>query len=85
MTYLAGFVAAVPTERKQDYLHHAQQAATVLKEAGVERLVENWATTSPMASSPIFAAQCRRNLMKPSCSAGSNLPIAQRATPPPRR
>ena len=47
MTYLAGFVAAVPTERKQDYLHHAQQAATVLKEAGVERLVENWGDDIP--------------------------------------
>ena len=42
MTYIDAFVAAVPTKNKQAYIEHAKVAATVFKEHGVLRFVENW-------------------------------------------
>ena len=47
MTYVEGFVAAVPTENKETYRKHAAEAAPLFKEFGVRRFVENWGDDVP--------------------------------------
>lgn len=47
MTYIDGFVTAVPTANKQAYVEHAQKAAALLKEFGVARFVETWGDDVP--------------------------------------
>lgn len=47
MTYVDGFVCAVPTENKEAYLKHAADAAPLFKEFGVARMVENWGDDVP--------------------------------------
>ena len=42
MTYLDGFVAAVPTANQDAYLDHAQHAASLFREFGATRCVECW-------------------------------------------
>ncbi len=42
MTYFEGFVTAVPTAKKDDYIRHAKEGLAILKEHGVRRTVENW-------------------------------------------
>jgi uncharacterized protein YbaA (DUF1428 family) len=43
MTYVEGFVAAVPTANKDAYRKHATEAAPIFRELGVLRHVEAWA------------------------------------------
>ncbi len=47
MTYVSGFVAAVPTANKEKFLEHAKIAAEVLKEAGALQVVESWGVDVP--------------------------------------
>jgi uncharacterized protein YbaA (DUF1428 family) len=47
MTYIEGFVAAVPTANKEKYRKHAADALPMLKEFGVARMVETWADDVP--------------------------------------
>jgi uncharacterized protein YbaA (DUF1428 family) len=47
MTYVDGFVAAVPTENKEAYRKHAADALPLFKEFGVRRMVENWGDDVP--------------------------------------
>ena len=47
MTYIMGFVAAVPTARKDAYLQHAAKAMPLLKEHGATRHVEAWGDDLP--------------------------------------
>jgi uncharacterized protein YbaA (DUF1428 family) len=47
MTYIEGFVCAVPTEKKEQYRKHAAGAAPMLAECGVRRMVENWGDDVP--------------------------------------
>lgn len=47
MTYIEGFVAAVPAENKEAYIRHAADAASLFKEFGVTRMVENWGDDVP--------------------------------------
>jgi uncharacterized protein YbaA (DUF1428 family) len=47
MTYLEGFVAAVPAANKEAYRKHAAEAAPLFKEFGATRLVENWGDDVP--------------------------------------
>ena len=42
MTYVAGFVAAVPAANKEAYRKHAADAASLFKEFGATRMVEAW-------------------------------------------
>jgi uncharacterized protein YbaA (DUF1428 family) len=42
MTYVDGFVAAVPTANRDAYRRHAQVAASVFKEHGALSVVECW-------------------------------------------
>jgi uncharacterized protein YbaA (DUF1428 family) len=47
MTYIEGFVAAVPTGNKEEYRRHAADALPIFKEFGVARMVENWGDDVP--------------------------------------
>ena len=42
MTYIDGFVAAVPTANREAYRKHAAMAAPVFKEHGALKMVECW-------------------------------------------
>lgn len=47
MTYVQGFVIAVPTARKQEFIDHAAKADAAFVEHGAIRVVECWADDVP--------------------------------------
>ena len=47
MSYVEGFVVAVPTDRKDEYLRHAAAAEPIFREFGVTRMVEAWGDDLP--------------------------------------
>lgn len=47
MTYVDGFVAAVPTQNKDKFRKHAEDAAVVFKENGALNVVECWGDDVP--------------------------------------
>ncbi len=63
MSYIDGFLAAVPTANKAEYIRHAKAAAQVFKEYGALALVENWGDEVPEGkrTSMPLAVQCKDN------------------------
>ena len=47
MSYVEGFVVAVPTDKKDEYLRHAAEAVPIFKDFGVTRHVEAWGDDVP--------------------------------------
>ena len=47
MTFVEGFVVAVPTANRQAYRDHASEALPLLKDLGVARMVETWGDDVP--------------------------------------
>ncbi len=47
MSYVDGFVIAVPASNKQEYIAHARKAAMLFKELGATRVVECWGDDVP--------------------------------------
>ncbi|HTV70598.1 MAG TPA: DUF1428 domain-containing protein [Rhizobiaceae bacterium] len=47
MSYIEGFVAAVPKANKAAYVKHATEAASYFKKLGATRLVECWGDDVP--------------------------------------
>jgi len=47
MSYVDGFVAAVPTANKEAYRRHAEDAASVFREHGALSIVECWGDDVP--------------------------------------
>jgi uncharacterized protein YbaA (DUF1428 family) len=47
MAYVDGFVIAVPTARKQQFIDHAGKADSVFKELGATRVLECWGDDVP--------------------------------------
>lgn len=47
MSYIDGFVAAVPTANRQKFLDHASVADALFLEFGATRVVESWADDVP--------------------------------------
>ena len=47
MTYIDGFVAAVPQQNRQAYLDHARAALSLFQRYGATRMVENWGDDVP--------------------------------------
>jgi uncharacterized protein YbaA (DUF1428 family) len=47
MSYIDGFVVAVPVANKAKYLEHARKALPLFKEFGATRLVEGWGDDVP--------------------------------------
>ena len=47
MSYIQGFVLAVPAANKQAYIDHASRALPFFHEHGATRMVENWGDDVP--------------------------------------
>jgi len=47
MTYVDGYVIAVPRENKSEYLKLAEESAVVFKDHGALSVVENWSDDVP--------------------------------------
>ena len=47
MTYIDGFVAAVPLANKEAYLEHARLTSPVFKKYGALRVMDNWGVDVP--------------------------------------
>ena len=47
MAYIDGFVIAVPTAKKQDFIDHAQQMDRLFIEFGATRIIESWGDDVP--------------------------------------
>lgn len=54
MDYIDGFVAAVPTANREQYLQHASTMAKLLKENGAIRVVECWGDDVPTGKQTSF-------------------------------
>lgn len=54
MTYVEGFVTAVPRANKEAYRKHAEEAYTMLKQYGVSRMVECWGDDVPIGQHTDF-------------------------------
>lgn len=63
MTYVDGFVAAVPTANKASYIEHAKKAGVVFKRYGALKLVETWGDDVPDGEVTSFpmAVKCQAN------------------------
>ncbi len=61
MTYVDGFVAAVPSAKRADFLEHAKEAAVVLKAHGALKVVECWGDDVPKGEITSFpmAVKCK--------------------------
>ncbi len=61
MEYIDGFVAPVPSDKKDDYIKFAQLAATVFKEHGALRIVECWGDDVPQGEVTSFPLSVQLN------------------------
>ncbi|AQZ94009.1 DUF1428 domain-containing protein [Halopseudomonas phragmitis] len=61
MSYVDGFVLAVPTANKQRYIEHAREAGAVFKEYGALKMVECWGDDVPQGEITSFpmAVKCQ--------------------------
>ncbi|MEJ7929769.1 DUF1428 domain-containing protein [Ramlibacter sp. AN1015] len=60
MNYVDGFVIAVPTARKEEYLQHAAVAAQVFRELGALEVVECWGDDVPEGKVTSFPMAVQR-------------------------
>jgi len=60
MSYVDGFAAAVPTDRKADYLDFVTRAAAVFKEHGALEIVECWGDDVPEGELTSFPIAVKR-------------------------
>ncbi|MDX1756104.1 MAG: DUF1428 domain-containing protein [Marinobacter sp.] len=63
MSYIDGFVAAVPTANKDAYIKHAAEAARVFRDHGALQVVEAWGDDVPEGKVTSFpmAVKCQDN------------------------
>ena len=60
MSYVDGFVAAVPTSNREAFRKHAQDAAAVFKEHGALKVVESWGDDVPEGEVTSFPMAVKR-------------------------
>jgi uncharacterized protein YbaA (DUF1428 family) len=60
MSYVDGFVCAVPTSNREAYLKHARDAAVVFKEFGATNVVECWGDDVPEGEVTSFTIATKR-------------------------
>ncbi len=63
MTYVDGYVVAVPNANKEAYIEFAQRSARIFKEHGALAVVEAWGDDVPQGELTSFprAVQCQEN------------------------
>lgn len=61
MTYIDGFVAAVPTANKDKYIAHSKLSIAVFKDHGALKVIEAWGDNVPDGEVTSFpmAVQCK--------------------------
>lgn len=61
MSYVDGFVCAVPSDKREVYRRHAEQAAQLLKKLGARQVVETWGDDVPHGELTSFpmAVKCQ--------------------------
>jgi uncharacterized protein YbaA (DUF1428 family) len=60
MTYVDGFVAAVPTANREQYRKHAQETAQIFKKHGALKVVECWGDDVPEGQVTSFPMAVKR-------------------------
>jgi uncharacterized protein YbaA (DUF1428 family) len=60
MTYVDGFVCAVPTANRDKFRQHADEAAKIFKEHGALKVVENWGDDVPDGKLTSFPMAVKR-------------------------
>ena len=80
MTYIDGFVAAVPAANKQAYIEHARQAADLFRQWGATRVVESWADDVPAGKLTDFQRAVQAKPDEVIVFPGSNIPTRPRVT-----
>lgn len=60
MNYVDGFVAAVPTAKRDDYLAHCQAAGAVFREHGALSVVDCWGEDVPEGKLTSFPMAVKR-------------------------
>ena len=60
MSYVDGFVCAVPSANREAYLKHAQDAAAIFKEFGALSVVECWGDDVPEGKLTSFPLAVKR-------------------------
>ena len=60
MSYIDGFVAAVPTANRDAYKRHAERAAVIFKEYGALKVVECWGDDVPDGKLTSFPIAVRK-------------------------
>ncbi|MFO1143837.1 MAG: DUF1428 domain-containing protein [Amaricoccus sp.] len=60
MSYVDGFVAAVPTANREAYRKHAAEAQVLFKEYGARRMVECWGDDVPEGKVTSFSMAVQR-------------------------
>ena len=60
MSYIDGFVAAVPTANRDAYRKHAAEAQALFKEYGASRIVECWGDDVPEGKVTSFSMAVQR-------------------------
>jgi uncharacterized protein YbaA (DUF1428 family) len=60
MSYIDGFVAAVPTANREKYRKHAEASAAVFKEHGALQVVECWGDDVPEGKVTSFPMAVKR-------------------------
>lgn len=63
MSYVDGFVAAVPTANKAGYIEYAKMMGQICKEYGVLQVIDNWGDDVPDGEVTSFpmAVKCEEN------------------------
>jgi uncharacterized protein YbaA (DUF1428 family) len=60
MSYIDGFVAAVPTANREAYRKHAEDAAVVFRDHGATQVVECWGDDVPEGKLTSFTMAVKR-------------------------
>lgn len=60
MSYVDGFVAAVPTANREKFRQHAEEMAAIMKEHGATKIVENWGDDVPSGEVTSFALAVKK-------------------------
>tara|TARA_R110002095_G_scaffold196749_1_gene175699 strand:- start:424 stop:777 length:354 start_codon:yes stop_codon:yes gene_type:complete len=60
MTYISGFVAAVPEENKEKFIAHSKICTSIFKEYGAEKVVDCWEDDVPEGDVTSFPMAVQR-------------------------
>lgn len=72
MSYVDGFVIAVPTASKQKFIDHANTTNSFIMDLGAVRILECWGDDVQDRSLPTSARPFRQRTTKPSSFPGSS-------------